>query len=245
MFLSLSLASPSGVLRLPFSYPYWIQSALYHVLDREFAQKLHDEGYRFGKRAFRLFSFSRLMGHYEIDRERNEIVFFNPVRLVVASPLEEFVRQISDVLLRDEGIRLGHQVVTVQEIAYRRPRVERLPLCVRTLSPITVYSTLERPEGKRYTYFYAPRERPFSELIHQNLVKKWVALTGTPYNGPETVVQPLGRTKLRVVTYKGTVIKGWSGRFLLHGDPQLLEVGLYAGFGGKNAQGFGLCEPIE
>ncbi|MCG0313275.1 MAG: CRISPR-associated endoribonuclease Cas6 [Calditerricola sp.] len=245
MYLLLKLSSPTGVLRLPFSYPYWIQSALYGVLEHEFAQKLHDEGYRYGKRAFRLFTFSRLMGTYEIDRKRHEIVFCNPIRMVVASPLAEFVRQLSNVLLQEEGLRFGHQVVRVEEIAYRKPRVERLPIAVRTLSPITVYSTIERMAGKRYTYYYAPREPLFSQLIHQNLVKKWVALTGTTYDGPETVVQPIGRSRLHIVTYKETVIKGWSGRFLLNGDPRLIELGLYAGLGGKNAQGFGLCEPIE
>ncbi|GAB6932930.1 CRISPR-associated endoribonuclease Cas6 [Calditerricola satsumensis] len=244
MHLHITLTSPTGALRLPFSYPYWIQSALYRALDARFATKLHDEGFRYGKRAFRLFSFSRLLGAYVLDRDRKEIVFSNPIRLVVASPLEEFLRQLSDLLIKEEGLRLGEQTVFIEEIAYRRVRVDRNPLVVHTLSPITVYSTMTRGDGKRYTYYYAPKEKPFAELIHQNLVKKWTALTGEPYAGPETVVKPVGRTRLHLVTYKGTVVKGWSGRFVLEGDPRLIELGLYAGFGAKNAQGFGLCEPL-
>lgn len=245
MHLHLTLTSPTGTLRLPFAYPYWIQSALYSALDATFASMLHDQGFRYGKRAFRLFAFSRLLGSYTLDRERKEIVFANPVRLVVASPVEEFVRQLSNVLLKENGLRLGEQTVFVEEIAYRRPRVRQNRLVVRTLSPITVYSTLERGDGKRYTYFFAPRERPFAELIHHNLAKKWAAWTETPYVGPQLLVTPVGRTRLHIVTYKGTVVKGWSGRFVVEGDPRLIELGLYAGFGAKNAQGFGLCEPLS
>ena len=53
-------------IRLPIHYNYLIQSLIYHSLDEEFAEFLHDQGYEVEKRKFKLFNFSRLLGQYEM-----------------------------------------------------------------------------------------------------------------------------------------------------------------------------------
>jgi len=50
---------------------------------------------------------------------------------------------------------------------------------------------------------------------------------------------------LKVIRYKGTIIKGWMGKYRLTGKPELLTVALDAGLGAKNSQGFGCCEVVE
>jgi CRISPR-associated endoribonuclease Cas6 len=49
----------------------------------------------------------------------------------------------------------------------------------------------------------------------------------------------------KVVRYKGTIIKGWMGKYRLTGEPRFLEIALSAGLGSKNSQGFGCCELVE
>ena len=42
--------------------------------------------------------------------------------------------------------------------------------------------------------------------------------------------------------YRGTIIKGWMGRFVLNGNKKLLKLGYDCGIGAKNSQGFGMVE---
>ncbi len=241
MHLTLTLSFAGDGLQLPIQYNYWVQSAVYKILDPEYAEQLHGKGYSGGGRIFRLFTFSRLMGSYRLDRQKGKISFFGPVCLVIASPMVEFCEQMASVLAKEGRMQLGKQVVEVEKVEVESPRITSSAVEVFTLSPITVYSTFDKPEGGRYTCYFDPQERSFSELIHENLTRKWEAIQGEPYSGEKTKIEPLGKTRLHILRYKGTVIKAWSGRFRLEGDPALMQVGLDAGFGAKNAQGFGLC----
>ncbi len=56
-------------------------------------------------------------------------------------------------------------------------QVEAVPeykekIYVKTLSPITVYSTLNTSDGRKKTYYYSPFEREFEELVIKNLQTK-------------------------------------------------------------------------
>jgi len=46
----------------------------------------------------------------------------------------------------------------------------------------------------------------------------------------------------KVISYKGTVIKGWMGIYELRGDRELMKLVYDTGLGGKNPQGFGCFE---
>jgi len=51
------------------------------------------------------------------------------------------------------------------------------------------------------------------------------------------------------IIYFGTgpnkiIIKAWQGHFLLEGSPELIQFGLDAGLGNRNAQGFGMVELV-
>lgn len=241
MHLRLTLSVSDGGLHLPIQYNCWVQSAVYRILRPEYAERLHDEGYAGGGRIFRLFTFSRLMGSYRLDRQKGTISFSGPVRLVIASPMKEFCEQVTSVLVQEGRLQLGSQRVEVEKVEAEAPRITSSAVEVSTLSPITVYSTFDKPEGGRYTCYFDPREGAFSEQIHENLTRKWEAVHGEPYAGPKTKIEPLGKPRQHILRYKGTVIKAWSGRFRLQGDQALMQVGIDAGFGAKNAQGFGLC----
>uniref|UniRef100_A0A7V0Z6C6 Uncharacterized protein n=1 Tax=candidate division WOR-3 bacterium TaxID=2052148 RepID=A0A7V0Z6C6_UNCW3 len=50
---------------LPRHYNYLIQGFIYKNLQRQIAEKVHNEGFIYEKRGFRLFTFSRLFGAFE------------------------------------------------------------------------------------------------------------------------------------------------------------------------------------
>ena len=112
---------------------------------------------------------------------------------------------------------------------------------IKMLSPVVVYSTFESPDGKKKTYYYSPSEREFSLLISKNLRNKYKAFYGKDFDG-EIIVSPEGvRAHHQQITlFKGTVIKGWMGKYLLKGKPELLRFAYDVGIGSKNSQGFGM-----
>ncbi|ACX52106.1 CRISPR-associated protein Cas6 [Ammonifex degensii KC4] len=232
---------------LPLEHNYLLQAAIYHQIEQPaFRNFLHEQGFALGHRRFKLFVFSRLMGKFRMDEEKREIVFTPPCRLVICSPLSLFLENLVRSLLRQGRFYLGKNRLTVGSIKTRDTVVRQSPITVRMLSPLTVYSTFN-DNGKPFTYYYSPFEPRFPELIKENLAKKYQLIFGRPADPTDFSFTPVEvrERDFKVVRYKGTIIKGWMGKYRLTGDPQLLEVALSAGLGAKNSQGFGCCELVE
>ncbi|MBE3584449.1 MAG: CRISPR-associated endoribonuclease Cas6 [Limnochordaceae bacterium] len=122
------------------------------------------------------------------------------------------------------------------------------------MSPIVVYSTLLRPDGRPYTVYYQPGDPDWTPLVDGNLRKKYQALYGQSEQPvavdqlPPITVQVFGQPRLSVMRYKSTVIKGYTARLRLTGPLALIRLALDAGLGSKNSQGFGclqLLGPVE
>ncbi|GIX47779.1 MAG: CRISPR-associated endoribonuclease [Candidatus Tectimicrobiota bacterium] len=271
--LRLTLEAQSGrELVLPRHYNALVQGFLYRHLDRWLARTLHDEGLpdpQNIKRRLKLFTFSRLQGRFRLLGER--MAFQGPVRMVVASPLEPFLRSLLEHLLTVRRLRLGTQEVRLLDVVVEPLPAYTSPVQVEALSPITVYRTLYTAEGKRKTYYVPPFEEEFERLLLENLRRKlrawraWLALLGLPEagdraatagtgvgeeayppgEGAEARIRPL-KVSLRdehILFYKGTVIKAWTGVYELELPPKLMELAFDAGLGAKNSQGFGCIGP--
>lgn len=115
---------------------------------------------------------------------------------------------------------------------------------IRMLSPVTMYSTLKTPTGRKKTYYFSPFESEFSELLEGNLKKKYEALYRSEPNGLSFSIEPIGVSKRdeKIIDYKGTVIKSWMGRYRLSGSLELMKLAYDTGLGAKNSQGFGCFE---
>lgn len=227
---------------LPIHYNYFIQSAIYAALPRDVASRVHDEGYSAGKRNFKMFSFSRIMGKFIIDRSAGTIKFPDGAYLVISSPDTEFFLALVNNLLTIKHIRLGDSFLNINEVRFDEQKVADDVLLVRTLSPVVVYSTLLRPEGGKYTCYYQPGESEFIKLINANLHKKYEAFYGKQHPEGDVQITALDRPRQHVTYYKGTVIKGYTCRLKLTGSRELLQIGLDAGLGGKGSQGYGCVE---
>lgn len=122
---------------------------------------------------------------------------------------------------------------------------EDLDTCIcRTLSPITVYSTIVKPDGKSFVHYYAPGDPDYNTLITNNLKKKYMAYYGEACEG-EVKIKPLGRMKMRRIYYKNIATDGFDGRLELSGDPKLVKLALETGLGSRNSQGFGCIITTE
>ena len=177
MRIILEFSSESPVL-LPIHYNELIQGFIYSNLDKAIASFLHDEGYKFEKRKFKFFTFSRIISKARI--KGRDIEFTSPLRIVISSPLEKILRSLVKHLIRAKEIKIGNNSLYLNSISVGfKPRLkDKDEIKIKMLSPVTIYSTLKTEEGKKKTYFYNPKEKEFSSQIKNNLIRKYKTLHG-------------------------------------------------------------------
>jgi CRISPR-associated endoribonuclease Cas6 len=236
----------SQPITLDMSHNQQVQGMIYHGINNDAMQSfLHEHGFTYEKRQFRLFVFSRLIGHSHFDAHKKMITFSPPISLYISSPWEAFLQNLISGLIREPDLNLGENRIRISEVAFEQtpafdePKIYR----INTLSPVTTYSTLLTREGGKKTYYYSPQEKEFGELIRLNLIKKAQAFYGEDWSSLPFSLAPAGNihsTQQKVIIYKGFVIKGWMGCFLLSGDPRMLRLAFDTGCGNKNSQGLGM-----
>lgn len=216
---------------------------IYGLLDKKDSHQLHDVGFKFEKRPFKLFTFAWIEGGTRPAISKDKIVFTPPLRLTVSSPLEYILSQIAENALKRDSLRLGDNCLECTAVRVEEPLVTEREVFVRTLSPITCYSTLYQLNGTPYTVYHDPREEKFQEQIYRNLAKKFCILYPDRFLSSEKVTfQSIDEPRLQVARFspKNTLpIKGWWGQFLLRGPQELLQIGVDAGLGAKNSSGWG------
>ena len=237
-------------IRLPINYNYFLASAIYGFLresNPEYADFLHQDGYELENRRFKLFTFSQLMAkRREIRGE--QIHFRSPLTWYVSSSQEPFLENFAASLMGAGILQIEHHRLRVQDV-----EVLRLPrfgpqMTFRCLSPITMSTKRER-DGQLGTHYCLPDDPQFSELVRQNLIRKYEAV----YRHPPTeksfamtfdqayINKKEGRVT-RLVNYKGIRIRGVVSPFHVIGAPELIHIGYECGFGDKNSAGFGMVE---
>jgi len=108
-----------------------------------------------------------------------------------------------------------------------------------------VFSTLLRPDGRKYTCYFQPEEPDYDLLVENNLRKKYHAYYGKEAPKGEVKVKRIGEIRQDLVNYKDTIIKGYSGKMVITGPKELMQMAVDAGLGSKNGQGFGCVEVCE
>jgi len=242
MRIELRISSSRERIVLPLHYNYYLQGFLYNSISPELASFLHDRGFEYEKRSFRMFTFSKLMGRYEI--REGTITFTMPVRLVISSPLDRFVSELANTMLTSKSLRLCGEDIAVEEISVlERPEMDGR-MRIRMMTPLVAYSTLLKPEGRKKTYYYNPLEPEFAEIIDRNMRKKYQAFYGNAPRARKLSLKP-ERFSERVVKYRDNVIRGYEGTFLAEGNRRILELAYDCGLGSKNSQGFGMFEVLH
>ena len=231
-----------GNLVLPKSYNHILQAFFYRNMDPVLSRFLHDIGFPYGKRRFKLFTFSKVIGKLSLKNRKKGLLLFEPeITLYFSSPLMDIVSSSIRTFLRRDNLFLGRNRLSLSSIELVKPDVDG-EITVRCLSPITVYKT---PEGERRFHYLNPWQDEFYELIKKNLVKKYELVYSKSYGG-ELEIKPVKVMKSyrKKVLYRGTLIEAWEGYFKLCGDPEILRLALEAGLGAKNPQGFGMVERV-
>lgn len=247
MRLKVELSSSNNVV-LPVFYNHFIQSIIYDLVDDKLASFLHNQGFSYGKRRFKLFTFSRIIGRSKfLEKERN-FLFSPPFQIVISSPVEGFIESLAENLVKSSNLRFSNQIVWVDSIyIYPKPQVNPEKTIIRMLSPVTMYSTLISADDKKKTYFYSPFEKEFSTLIEKNLNKKYKSFRQESKDELRFYIEPakVSKNDEKIVSFKGTIIKAWLGSYKVWGSKELIEWAYDVGIGSKNSQGFGCFEILN
>lgn len=242
MQIKISFISDKDII-LPIHYNNIVQAFIYNNIDEKLAEFLHNQGYINNGRSFKLFTFSRILNRGK--KENDRFNFGKKIEFIVSSPLDDFCKSIANFMLQRDDLYLGQNNIKTDQIQIFNQIVDKDEIVVDTLSSIVTYSTLLRPDGSKYTCYFMPREADFNRIITENLVKKYNALNNTNICfDNEIEITPIGQYRQNIIYYKNFIIKGVSGKFLIKGDKRLLQIGLDAGFGSKNSQGFGCVKII-
>jgi len=246
---------------LPINYQYELSAWIYKVLqnaDAGYSEFLHQCGYQSGRKSFKLFCFSQLnVPKRSIEGDRlhigsREISFI--IGFYLDRAAEEFVRGLFQEQQFSLGDRVSRARLVVQTVEMRSMQLPETaaPVRIRMQSPLVV---ARKREGDLPDEYLHPDDPDFGRLLFLNLLDKYAAATGTAVPswwdatrfGFLQVGQP---PKSKLITIKSgtaaqTKVKGWVFDFELDAPRELVEVGILAGFGKENAQGFGCGELMQ
>lgn len=231
-----------GPVKLPIQYNHILQGLIYdHISDAALRHFLHEEGFDINNRRYKMFTFSRLEGRFNMNRDKGTIEFQPPLKMTLSSAMDVLIEDLSEAFMKSNHLSLLGQPIYLSAIKVMpRPSIsDRLK--VKMLSPVVAYSTGKNME-KTITYYYSPMEANFSKIIEEGLHRKYQLIYNRRLLEPEVSIKPIGHIDnryMKVMEYKNTVIKGWMGIYWLEGNPELLKVAYDSGIGSKTSMGFG------
>jgi CRISPR-associated endoribonuclease Cas6 len=241
----------NGLIVLPESYNYFLQSYIYSSLSTILAGRLHDEGWGYGKRRFKMFTFSQLYSS-RIERfqsatlssqKKQFLRLDSPIWFYLSSPEHQILQELAQNLFTQKETRLGNNTMFIKFVTLLATSDfqsnQENSITVNTISPTTVYKTDEM----HHTIYFSPHDAAFAVYIRENARRKYTAFFGHEPDLTGFSIVPLDERDHPVtIDFKGTVIRGYTGKFRLTGHAKLLQFLYDAGIGSKNSEGFGMIE---
>lgn len=245
MRIKLVLNSERGFIPLPIHHNKHIQAMLYRNLPGFLAKFLHDIGFLYEGKKFKLFTFSKIFS--ERFRIKDGKIYYNtPIEIYISSAIEDITESLGNSVISRDFIQLEKNRLYMQTVEIVPKPSFNAEVKIRTLSPITVYkTTIQDINGiaKKYTKYFEPNDQDFKELIRQNIIEKFFVITGKKLENFEFDIIPLGNYRIVPMKYMDTFIKAVEGNFKIKtNQPEVIEKVYDAGLGSKNSQGFGMIE---
>lgn len=221
---------------LPLGYHHIIQSMIYHNLKSEnhYSDLIHNDGFHFNERKYKLFHFGLLQGKYRI--ENKQIIFYEDVSLEIRSLDLRFIALLKENIEKNGLNYLGQQYHNIS-IELKDETIEAEEIEIEMQSPLCVYST-DRNTGK--TIYYNPSEEGFYQLICDNFIRKYTASFGVIPEEIQIEAIKFSERDKDITKYKNCYIEAWKGRYILRGKRKYLDYLYQTGLGSKNSQGFGM-----
>ena len=214
-----------------------LQGLIYSIFDKEeYGTFLHDQGYQWNNKTFKMFTFSNLLGRYKIEGKTT--IFDKEVRLYVASQSEEFIQIIYQFFMSNERVVLNHQFLQIQNMElidtpYFKGEKD---IVIKTMSPVVAYKTEDK-----YVNYFKPSDEDFENLCFSNLEEKNQAID-TPIRQLTFSIQKVTFEKKRVIRFKNTFYISYLTEIVVHTNYETLDLLYNTGLSSKGSAGFGMIE---
>lgn len=248
MIYKITLETSKRNVIIPFNYQYPMSCWIYNLIkqvDGGFSDFIHNAGYEFENKHFKLFSFSNLYDFkYDVTKlglkMKSKTIVFK-----IGFLSNEVALNVIQGLFNQQQLRLGQMYFKVKNVSISNPTVETEIIKLRTKSPLVI---------KNYNQKYLePYEDEYENIFEKNLKRKYAIATQKGWLLKTELNQKLSirllskkpkKQGIKIKHEKNQVI-GYQYKFELTAPKVLIETGLLAGFGSQNAQGFGFCEIIK
>jgi CRISPR-associated endoribonuclease Cas6 len=253
---------------LPIDNQYFLSAWIYSVIanaDKEFARFLHNQGYALGNKQFKLFCYSPLLFEkYQIWKEKALIeVLSKQVVFQISFCLNEAAEKFIIGLFNRQQFYLGDKF---NGIDFFVTQIERLPDLIHHSGDSTVIHSVTnsltknyqakspvvisyKTENEKYARYLSPEEEGYGELVKQHLLQKYQTIPDAEPLPENTEIEflPGNKPKSKLITIKPytpqqSKVRGFLYRFSLTAPEEIHRLIFDAGFGEKNAQGFGWVE---
>ena len=242
---------------VPFDYQRKLSAWIYETLaraDKDYAEWLHNHGYRSAHQFYKYFTFSPLfIPRKKVLPEQGLHVQCNRVSLILSFAASEIEYNFIAGLFQDARLEITNQKGSVH---LKVMQVERLPepvfteeMDMRTLSPVFVSRPRDNTPNAMGTAEHLSPEHPdYLRIFADNLIKKhryWNPDAEMSFNDIGMTITSKPRSKVIITKFvNGKPVKNraFHYAFRLKAPAELIRTGYYAGFGGQNAQGFGCVE---
>ncbi len=237
-----------GNISIPAHYNYDLQGLIYRTFSEAIGTQLHEEGYLFGNRKFKLFHFSRILEYGKLvvkSATQKYLVYGNKISFYFSSPMDDIVENLGEQAFRKREFQLFNQNLFLTTLEVETPPRIDTQIQIKMLSPMTVYSTLEKPDGGKITHYYHPQDQEFNNSALENARKKYQLIHEKPAEHLSFSLTPQFvsfKQNHSVIFFKDVPVEAWSGIYKVIGDPELIQVTYESGLGSKNSAGFGMWE---
>ena len=228
---------------LPINYNSIIQAIIYHAatsIDKDFTSKLHDEGFCLSENDstnFKYFSFSKLMGNYEIIGK--SIKFTNEIFFEVRSIDAYFIHIVYEGIIKNKINFKGQYFKPILKLENKI--IKDNSIYIKMISPIIAPKKLEN--GKKA--YLNPMNNEFVPYLKNNFAHKYYNYYNNHADNIEIEYTNVTSKDKCVTSFKNIFVTGWYGTYYLEGKPEYLTFLYNVGLGSKNSQGFGLFEVID
>ena len=170
MRLRLTLQHPPNQV-LPINYQYLVSSWIYHTLgnaDKAFAKELHDNGYDFGGKKYKLFTFGALTPKwYDVNKKQATFTLSkSPTTLELSFYIDDALQHFVIGLFKDQRFELSSGRFQAN---FEVSGIEMLPMPTfedtmrfQLLTPLCVSRNIE---DRKHAHYASPDEDGYVELL--------------------------------------------------------------------------------
>lgn len=238
---------------LPFNYEYAIAAWIYKMLskvDPVFATWLHDKGYRKDNnyRNFKLLTYSKIYPKkpYKILPKKGIIIETGKATLTLSFLIDKAMQNFVIGVFQSQQLSIRTRFGAID---FKINNIEVLPIpdfqaFMKFRAKTPIFMSKSEVDIKQAIYI-SPDDDNYKQFILNNLLEKAKVLnieipkSLTDFKAittPKTQLLHLNHIKIRAFLYD----------FIIVAPPELIRIGYFAGFGGKNSGlGLGFCDVIK